>query len=136
LTSTVLAIDPGTGKCGVAVVSKIGGSLHIVYRAVVQADEITDEVKRAMSEYKPDLIVIGAGTNSKSIQMKVRDATPGQALLILDERDTTIRARERYWEHTPRRGWRRLLPSTLQVPPVPIDDFVAVILAERALSVE
>ena len=48
--------------------------------------------------------------------------------------DTSVKARERYWEHNPRRGWRRLLPATLQTPPEPVDDFVALILAERVLS--
>ncbi|HKM17981.1 MAG TPA: pre-16S rRNA-processing nuclease YqgF, partial [Limnochordia bacterium] len=34
----------------------------------------------------------------------------------------------------PPRGWRRLLPVSLQTPPVPIDDYVAVILAQRYLD--
>ncbi len=45
-----------------------------------------------------------------------------------------MEARERYWEHHRRRGWRRLVPSTMLVPPDPVDDFVAFILAERVLA--
>jgi hypothetical protein len=82
------------------------------------------------------LIVVGDGTRSTLTQAVIREALPGKSLLVMDEQDTSIRARERYWVEVPRRGWRRLLPSSLQVPPVPIDDFVAVILAERALNVE
>jgi hypothetical protein len=84
--------------------------------------------------FAPNLVVIGDGTRSQDIQMQVRKALPSKSVMIVDERDTTIRATERYWQETPRRGWRRIVPSTLQVPPVPIDDFVAVILAERVLS--
>ncbi len=132
----VLAIDPGSGKCGLAVVRKENKGEEILFRDVCQFDQLESCIAKAFAEYKPDLVVVGNGTNSKATQTKVRTVVPGCAILILDERDTTIRARERYWQHTPRRGWRRLLPSSMQVPPVPIDDFVAVILAERALSVE
>lgn len=132
----VLAIDPGSGKCGVAVVQRVEKGEVILFRAVCDVADVIDTVIRANSEFKPELVVVGNGTNSKAVQSKVREALPGCAMLILDEHDTSMRARERYWQHTPRRGWRRLLPSTMQVPPVPIDDFVAVILAERALSVD
>ena len=36
-----------------------------------------------------------------------------------------------YWREHPPRGLMRLIPVTMQVPPVPVDDYVAVILAER-----
>ena len=48
--------------------------------------------------------------------------------------NTTLQARERYWEHNKRRGWRRFFPSTMFLPPEPFDDFVALILAERVLG--
>ncbi|MBA3726646.1 MAG: pre-16S rRNA-processing nuclease YqgF [Armatimonadetes bacterium] len=133
---TVLAIDPGSGKCGLAVVRKEDGIEEILHRRISQIEELGEDIIDIAASYDIDLIVIGNGTNSKQVQSKIRAALPGQAMLILDERDTSIRARERYWQHTPRRGWRRLLPSSLQVPPVPVDDFVAVILAERALSAD
>jgi len=133
---TVLAIDPGSGKCGLAVVRRQGAIEEILHRRISQLEELGQVIIAVAKTYDIDLIVIGNGTNSKQVQSKIRAALPGQAMLILDERDTSIRARERYWQHTPRRGWRRLLPSSLQVPPVPVDDFVAVILAEQALSAD
>ncbi|HET6645488.1 MAG TPA: hypothetical protein VFG65_08325 [Fimbriimonadales bacterium] len=136
MNATVLAVDPGSGKCGLAVVKKAGSSDEILFRTICQTQDLPSALKKAGDEFAPDLIVVGNGTNSTTIQSAIREALPGRALLILDEKDTTIRARERYWLHTPRRGWRRLLPSSLQAPPVPVDDFVAVILAERALSVD
>jgi RNase H-fold protein (predicted Holliday junction resolvase) len=132
VTKTVLGIDPGTGKCGVAVLA----SGDILHRSVIDSARLIEELPVIARQYAIDLVVVGNGTNSKAIQSAIREALPGRALLIVDETDTTIRARERYWQHTPRRGWRRLLPSSMQVPPVPVDDFVAVILAERALKVD
>jgi len=80
-----------------------------------------------------DLVIIGGGTTSNSIVSRIREELAGVAILVVDERDTTLQARERYWVNTSRHGWRRLLPATLQVPPEPVDDFVALILAERVL---
>lgn len=132
----VLAIDPGRSKCGIAIVGKEAGRSEILFRDVWQVEDLEDKLGALVAEYEPNLIAIGNGTNTKPVQSVVRNLLPGRSVLILDEKDTSMRARERYWEHTPRKGWRRLLPSTMQVPPVPIDDFVAIILAERVLSVE
>jgi RNase H-fold protein (predicted Holliday junction resolvase) len=130
----VLGIDPGSTKCGIAVVERNSETHVILHRDVLPTEELPAKLKQLDSEFTPQLVVIGDGTRSKPIQDQVRKTLPGKSLMIVDERDTSIRARERYWEETPRRGWRRVWPSTLQVPPVPIDDFVAVILAERVLS--
>jgi hypothetical protein len=51
----------------------------------------------------------------------------------VNERDSTLEARDLYWKEVPPRGWRRLVPLSLQVPPEPIDDFAAVVLARRHL---
>lgn len=131
-----LGIDPGKEKCGLAVVEREGKNLNILIRKISKTSEIKNAVREIYDEFKPSLCVIGNGTQSKEVQTKVREEIPSISMLILDETDTSIRARERYWEHHPRRGWRRLLPSSLQVPQEPVDDFVAVILAETALSVD
>jgi hypothetical protein len=56
-------------------------------------------------------------------------------LRAVDEHGTTLRARARYFTDHPPRGWRRLIPRSLQTPPEPYDDYVAVLLAEAALTV-
>jgi len=132
----ILAVDPGSAKCGVAVVEGGADNSAILHRSVVATDDLIQALRCADADFKPDLVVVGNGTRSTQTQTTIREALPGRSLLVMDEQDTTIRARERYWVETPRRGWRRLLPSSMQVPPVPIDDFVAVILAERVLSVD
>ena len=131
----MLGIDPGSAKCGLAVVESSGTHSEILFRKVVPTEELSRDVQELNEQFQPDLVVIGDGTKSKDIQVRVRAALPGKSLLVVDEQDTSVRARERYWIENPRRWWRRLLPSTLQVPPHPVDDYVAVILAERAFNV-
>lgn len=131
---TVLAIDPGSSKCGLAVVHRApSGRLTLKWRAVVPAEDLATHVRSAAEQTPFSMVIVGNGTRSKEIVGRIRDEMPSTGILVVDERDTSLKARERYWEHNPRRGWRRLLPATLQTPPEPIDDFVALILAERVL---
>ena len=132
---TVLAIDPGTAKCGLALVKRDSNSaLSILFRRIEPVETLSDAIHEALAIEAPALVIVGGGTGSKPIVHLLRESFPGLSMLVVDERDTSLHARERYWEHHVRRGWRRLLPSSLQVPPEPCDDFVAFILAERVLT--
>jgi len=132
---TVLAIDPGTSKCGMALVTRdYEGKLLLRWRAISPTEEVVERIEEAREVENFSMIIVGSGTHSRAVVGRIREKHPGTGILVTDEKDTTLHAREIYWEHNPRRGWRRLLPSTLQVPPEPVDDFVAYILAERVLS--
>jgi RNase H-fold protein (predicted Holliday junction resolvase) len=134
VSNTVLAIDPGSAKCGMALVTRTEEErVELLWRAIVPPDQVNDKIAEAQLIKPIKLIVVGSGTKSQPLVHTIRERYPSMGILLVDERDTTLQARERYWEHHPRRGWRRLLPSTLQVPPDPVDDFVAMILAERVL---
>src|SRR5688572_25351546 len=136
MTRTVLAIDPGSSKCGMALVKRDeNGEVHLLWRSVAKKADLMRKLDDATTVERFSMVIVGSGTNSKEIVHAVREKLPSMGILVVDEKDTTLHARERYWEHNPRRGWRRLLPATMQVPPEPVDDFVALILAERVLSV-
>ncbi len=134
MEKTVLSIDPGTSKCGVALVHrKEDGSLSLIFHTVIAPGSLCQAIKDALTKSPFSLVVVGSGTGSRPIVHSIREAYPSLGVLLVDEKDTTMQARERYWEHNPRRGWRRFLPSSLQVPPVEYDDFAAYVLAERVL---
>lgn len=134
MEKTVLAIDPGRSKCGVVLVRRSAGSrLEILWRGVVPREALVETLRDARGKAAFDLIIVGGATQSQPVVSEIRQEMPSVGVLVVDERDTSLHARERYWEHNPRRGWRRLLPATLQVPPEPVDDFAALILAERVL---
>jgi RNase H-fold protein (predicted Holliday junction resolvase) len=129
--TTILAIDPGRVKCGVAVVAR-GLEPQTMHRAVVPADQIGQLAAELCGQYSPDLILIGNGTTASDVAAAVR--TLGVPVRIVDESRTSLDARTRYFKQNPPRGLRRLIPASLQSPPAPIDDYVAVILAERYLA--
>lgn len=132
--TTVLAVDPGASKCGLALVRRVDGrKLELLWRAIAPTPELCRYVDEALAVAPASMIIVGAGTRSYDVVQALRAHKPSVAILVVDEQNTSMQARERYWEHHRRHGWRRLIPATLQVPPEPVDDFVAMILAERVL---
>lgn len=131
----VLAVDPGSSKCGLALVERdTSGNPHLLWRKICPVDELGGAYQEAVAIKALSLVIVGNGTKSKDVVHILRELNPSIGILLVDEHETTMQARERYWEHNNRRGWRRIIPATLQVPPEPVDDFVALILAERVLS--
>ena len=132
---TVLSVDPGTSKCGMALVQRgEDGTIKLLWHAVVPSDAVIVKLHEAYIVEEFHLVIIGDSTGSKKLKTDLRRHLPSMGILIIDEKETTIQARERYWEYNPRKGWRKFLPATLQVPPEAYDDYAALVLAERVLS--
>ena len=129
MSRPVLAIDPGRDKCGVAVLSPAGA---LLFRQVVPTAQLENVVSTLVEKHAPT-IIMGNGTTSAAAKERVEAL--GGAVTLVDEYRTTDAARAAYWEAYPPRGWRRLVPRGLLVPPVPVDDFAAVILAQRFLQI-
>jgi RNase H-fold protein (predicted Holliday junction resolvase) len=127
----ILAVDPGRDKCGVAVVQTDG---LVLYQAVVPTKEIGPQVARLTQEHRVGTLLLGDRTAAKEVGRLLSQATGALRPVVVDEHRSTEEGRRRYFRENPRRGWRRLLPVSLQTPPRPYDDYVAVVLAERYLS--
>jgi len=110
------------------------GEVRLLWRRICAAEAVPELLSEAGTVGEFSMVIVGGGTTSQKLVTTLREALPSIGILVVDEKDTSLQARERYWEHNPRRGWRRLLPASLQTPPEPVDDFVAVILAERVLQ--
>lgn len=124
----IAALDPGRDKCGLAVLDE---KEDIVLQRVISTEALEKELLSAMQEFFVECIVLGNGTTSKEARERIRKALPELQIEVRDEYRTTEMARKEYWKAHPPTGWRSFFPVTLQVPPVPVDDFVAVILAKR-----
>jgi len=133
LVDYIAAIDPGREKCGVALMTCEGA---VVERQVVARQEALAHLERWVERYPVTTVVLGDRTGSRSFAKEIEASGLSQRVKVcfVDEHLSTLAARERYFKEHPPRGWRRLLPRSLQVPPVPVDDYVAVILGERYLE--
>lgn len=125
----ILGFDPGRDKCGVAVV---GDNQRVYYHQVVAANDAIATVKSLCRQFPVQLVVMGNQTTSQTWKQQMRAVLP-QSIQIaeVDERYSSLQARDRYWEMYPPQGLSRLLPQGMRVPPRHIDDIVAIILVER-----
>ncbi|MCX7599699.1 MAG: pre-16S rRNA-processing nuclease YqgF [Armatimonadetes bacterium] len=123
-----LAIDPGTGKCGVALLSPEGEAIKRTVAAV-------EELAKLVSEWggRELTVVLGMGTGYQRAAAALKEAGV-EHIELVEEARTSLQARQLYWEAHPPRGWRRLIPRGLLVPPVPVDDWAAVALGRAWLA--
>ena len=75
-------------------------------------------------------ILLGNATHSATLRKALAAAFPQMPVELVDEFNTSARARARYVQENPAPGWRRLLPPTMRSPEVPCDDYAALLLAE------
>ena len=128
---TIIAVDPGRAKCGVAVV---GGPMAITrkHRQVVATDRLVVEIGVLLRRF-PEIrtIIIGAGTGSAPLRKAVKSTFTNQTVITVDEHRSSERGRERFLKENVPAGWKRIIPPSLRTPEVPYDDYVAIILAEE-----
>ena len=126
----MLAIDPGSDKCGVAIVDD-GASL--LFHEVVSTAALGEHLASALRQFSPRRVLLGDGTMSRGlrplIEKIIGESGLAIAVEVVSERHTTERARNEYWRHNPPKGLWRLVPLGLQVPPVPYDDYAAYCMA-------
>lgn len=126
----VLAIDPGRDKCGVAVVRASG---EVVELDVYARSSILSIVVELLKKHGVLQIVLGHATTSRDLSELLKIQCPGIAVATVDETNSTLEARALFWRAHPPQGLKRLIPLSLQTPPRPVDDFAAVVLANRFL---
>lgn len=130
---TLLSIDPGRAKCGLAVVTgpDAGGSTVCLERAVVPTERLTLAVGEILRR-RPEItrLLIGNATHSATLRRALADTFPETPLNVVEEHGTSERARRRFLAENPAPGWRRLLPTGMRSPEVSVDDYAALIIAE------
>ncbi|MGB6371620.1 MAG: pre-16S rRNA-processing nuclease YqgF [Atribacterota bacterium] len=124
----IIAIDPGTKKCGYAVVDS---NLSVLQREVISTEKIAKTIEDSLNMHKIDIIILGNGTNYKNIEKRLKNHLPELKIILIEEEFSTLEARKKYFEAHPPRSISRLIPLSLRVPPCHYDDFVAVLLAEK-----
>jgi len=124
----IISIDPGTKKCGYAVVDS---NLSVLQREVISIEEIVKTIQDSLNIYRIKNIILGNGTNYKQIKKKLREHFSQLKIILIEEEFSTLEARGKYFKANPPRGIFKLIPLSLRVPPGHYDDFVAVLLAEK-----
>lgn len=124
MSFTFIAIDPGTKKCGIAVMNSIG---RILDKDVVPADKLAETISALSIKHAVfDLVVIGDGTGSvDAYNMLESSPRPPGKIFLVPEKNTTLMARKLYHAEHPRSCLMKLVPFGLFSTPKMIDAYAA-----------
>ena len=130
--SRVLAIDPGISKCGV-IVADIREKK--VYEAeVISSHLLLKYVKKKYQHERNLQILIGSGTSSKNYISDLNKLVSN--LIIAEEKNSTYRAKQRYFEIFPLLGIKSFLPREIFILNKNLDALAALIIMEDYYQVK
>tara|TARA_B100001989_G_scaffold142619_1_gene101442 strand:+ start:318 stop:755 length:438 start_codon:yes stop_codon:yes gene_type:complete len=122
----VISIDPGKYKCGL-VLADI--TEKIIYKAIILKSELLEDYVRNLNSVEEiSKIIIGNGTASKEISKKLYFFK--KEIHFFEEKNTTYRAKARYFELFPIRGFNFFIPREIFILNKNLDAISALIILE------
>jgi len=122
----VITIDPGKSKCGL-VLAEI--SEKKVYKAIILKSELLENYVRNLTAAEDvTKIIIGNGTSSREIKEKLYFFK--KEIIFFEEKNTTYRAKARYFELFPISGLKILMPREVFILNKNLDAISALIILE------
>ena len=122
----VLTIDPGKSKCGL-VLAEI--SEKKVYKAIILKSELLENyLRNLITSEDIEQIIIGNGTTSREIREKLHFFK--KEIITFEEKNTTYRAKARYFELFPISGLKFLIPREIFILNKNLDAISALIILE------
>ncbi len=124
--SRVIAIDPGISKCGI--ITADIKEKKIFEALVIESHLLLKAVKKKYESEKNVQILIGNGTSSKKYIKDLNQFAPN--LIIAEEKNSTYRAKQRYFEIFPLKGIKCFLPREIFILNKNLDALAALIIME------
>ena len=124
--SRVITIDPGKSKCGL-VLAEI--SEKKIYKAIILKSELLEKyVRNLITTEEISQIIIGNGTTSREIREKLYFFK--KEIITFEEKNTTYRAKARYFDLFPISGLKFLMPREVFIINKNLDAISALIILE------
>ena len=128
----VLSIDPGKSKCGL-VLAEINEKK--IYEAWVINSELLEKYIKNLNNIEDiSKIIIGDGTTSKETKEKLNFFK--KEIITFEEKNTTFRAKKRYFELFPINGLKFLIPREVFILNKNLDAISALIILEDYLQIK
>ena len=122
----VISIDPGNSKCGL-VLAEV--SEKKVYKAIIIKSECLEDYVRDLNTIDDiSKIIIGNGTTSRVILEKLYFFK--KEIITFEEKNTTLRAKARYFQLFPISGLKLLIPREVFIFNKNLDAVSALIIME------
>ena len=122
----LISIEPGKCKCGLVLVD-----LHkkkVDQAIVLNTEFLPNYVKNLNGSENISKVIIGNGTTSRQNIEKLNFIR--NDLIIVEEKNTTLRAKKRYFELFPTRGLKTFLPKEIFIMNKNLDALSALIILE------
>lgn len=130
MNDEILAIDPGREKTGIAILN----NSDVLEHKIINSEELVQIIKSLLEKYIIKTIVMGNGTSSKKKYDLLKREFIDKDIVLINEYRTTDEARKLYFQENPPKGWKKLIPLGMQVPPVPVDDYAAIVIGRKYLK--
>lgn len=130
MNDEILAIDPGREKTGIAILK----NSDVLEHKIINSEELVQIIKSLLEKYIIKTIVMGNGTSSKKKYDLLKREFIDRNIVLINEYRTTDEARKLYFQENPPKGWKKLIPLGMQVPPVPVDDYAAIVIGRKYLK--
>ena len=122
----VISIDPGKSKCGYVLAEIIEKK---VYKAIILKSEFLENyVRNLIITEDIAQIIIGNGTTSREIKEQLYFFK--KEIITFEEKNTTYRAKTRYFELFPITGLKFLIPREVFIINKNLDAISALIILE------
>ena len=122
----LISIDPGKCKCGLVLVDL--NKKKVDQAIVLNTEFLPKYVKSLNSLENISKVIIGNGTTSKQNLEKLKFIN--KDLIVVEEKNTTLRAKKRYFELFPIRGFKMFLPKEILIMNKNLDAVSALIILE------
>ena len=130
MKNEILAIDPGREKTGIAILN----NSDVLEHKIINSEELVQIIKSLLEKYIIKTIVMGNGTSIKKKYDLLKREFIDKDIVLINEYRTTDEARKLYFQENPPKGWKKLIPLGMQVPPVPVDDYAAIVIGRKYLK--
>ena len=130
MNDEILSIDPGREKTGIAILN----NSDVLEHKIINSEELVQIIKSLLEKYIIKTIVMGNGTSSKKKYDLLKREFMDRDIVLINEYRTTDEARKLYFQENPPKGWKKLIPLGMQVPPVPVDDYAAIVIGRKYLK--
>ena len=125
-----ISIDPGKCKCGLIFADF--KSRRVLKAIVIESRYLVQNIKTCIGKDNKIKVLIGNGTTSnehvKSLNFLENNLT------IVEEKNTTYRSRQRYFEIFPLKGIKRFIPRDIFLQNINLDAISALIILEDYLN--
>ena len=125
-----ISIDPGKYKCGLIFADF--KSKRVMKAIVIESTYLVQHIKTFIENDSNIKVLIGNGTTS-SYHVKSL-CFLGNNLTIVEEKNTTFRSKERYFEIFPIKGIKRFLPRDVFLQNINLDAISALVILEDYLN--